>query len=67
MEAGADIASSSSGLSAADIIAHADQLVDVSSAASDAVVLAAKAGCWTGTRYFIDLLMWTHDSLHMPW
>jgi hypothetical protein len=53
--------------SAADIISQADALVTASEAASDQVVLAAQAACWWGTSTFIDVLMWAHEGIGLPW
>ncbi|WIA13296.1 hypothetical protein OEZ86_006566 [Tetradesmus obliquus] len=53
--------------SAAEVISQADVLVSASEAASDAVVLAAQAASWPGTRAFIDVLMMTHESMGLPW
>jgi hypothetical protein len=53
--------------SAADIISQADALVTASEAASDQVVLAAQAATWWGTSTFIDVLMWAHEGIGLPW
>jgi len=55
------------GLAAADIIDQADVLIDVSNAAADAIVTAAAASVWLNTRLFMDVLLYTHDSLGVPW
>jgi hypothetical protein len=53
--------------SAAELISQADALVSASEAASDAVVLAAQASTWWGTRTFIDVLMLAHEGMGLPW
>jgi hypothetical protein len=40
--------------------------VDASSAAADAMLAAAQASCWLGTRKFIDVMMWSHNA-GFPW
>lgn len=52
---------------AAQLVEQADTLMAVSSAATEAAVAAAQGSVWAGTRAFIDLLMWTHDSVGLPW
>jgi hypothetical protein len=48
---------------------QADLLMQVSSAAAEATAAAARAECWLGTRYFMDLMFWVHDNswLSLPW
>eukprot|EP00882_Tetradesmus_deserticola_P024240 GHRQ01026483.1.p1 GENE.GHRQ01026483.1~~GHRQ01026483.1.p1 ORF type:complete len:233 (+),score=79.69 GHRQ01026483.1:7-705(+) len=53
--------------SATELISQADALVSASQAASDSVVLAAQAASWWGTRTFIDILMWAHEGIGLPW
>lgn len=54
-------------LPTADILSQADELVAVSQAASDALVVASKGSVWFGTNKFIDIFMWSHDTLGVPW
>eukprot|EP00879_Flechtneria_rotunda_P002214 GHRR01002400.1.p1 GENE.GHRR01002400.1~~GHRR01002400.1.p1 ORF type:complete len:380 (+),score=123.10 GHRR01002400.1:157-1296(+) len=48
-------------------LSQADALVSASQAAGEAAVLAAQGSTWWGTRKAIDILMWTHDSIGLPW
>lgn len=53
--------------STTELISQADTLVSASQAASDSVVLAAQAASWWGTSTFIDVLMWAHEGIGLPW
>jgi hypothetical protein len=52
---------------ATELISQADLLVSASEAASDAIVLGVQASSWWGTSKFIDLLMYTHEAIGLPW
>jgi hypothetical protein len=50
-----------------ELLGQADAILDVSEAATAAAIAAAKGSVWAGTSSFMDIMLWTHDGIGLPW
>jgi hypothetical protein len=50
-----------------DVLEAADAVLGATAAAEAAVLAAARADCWWGTRTVMDGMAWAHESMGLPW